>query len=271
MKRITYFSLLLIAYSCAQNVKDTTTYVLDGIQTTEYSNQYNDKGQITRSCYTTTSQYLEFSDVKSINAYDNLYIYDDSGKLIKEELYIINNGIRVLSSIDEYTKDLDIHVSFREYPDDTLSYTYRKKDIHQNVIEEFSKYNLPDHPSITVTKMQYDDQGQMGFMSTEDLITQEVIKRKYQYQTLNDTSITLVSIDDSPFLEMKEYKDIEKQAKVVVTRSLDMSTLDTVYTSANRIYSVAYDYENGYKQESIADLDSLGNWDKVENKTWRKI
>lgn len=226
-----------------------------------YTNQYTNGVLIKSDIISTTkNDYGQETDRVEV-----VYSYDEQKYLIKKESYDISEGQRNLSSIDLYSPEKDEYITFRSYPKDTASYNYKKKNSIGLVTEEFRKDNFLDYQKEVLIENQYDNAGNLTISTEKDLLNGISIIYKYDNETIQDTLITNTYENGTLLICRKKYRDKDVQIEASV-RFINNAT-DTIYTTKNRICTVAY--ENNSKIVDIIELDSLGNWAKYEYRLWK--
>jgi hypothetical protein len=261
-------ALSLLLTGCKKNIQKedvvkNDSYTLKDSWVSLYANQYGENGLIEYSKEETVSK-NEYG--QATNYSEMRYYYDNQKNLIRKETYNIYEGKEGLYSIDTYSPTVDKTVTFRNYPKDTMSYQYRKKNESGKVIEEYRKVNMPDIHSEDLSRMQYNDSERLILDISTDMTNNEVIKRTYQYRNAGDTLITSFFKNGVLVRLQKGYKS--QSADVEASIDYETQDIDTVFIAKNKTTSVMY--SNGIKLIDMEERDDSGNTTKKEHQRWER-
>lgn len=252
----------VLFFSCNnKEQKQDHNYLLTDSKISLYTNQYSNGVLIKSDIISTTKNDYGQETYRE----EVVYSYDAQKYLIKKESYDISEGQRNLSSIDLYSPEKDEYITFRSYPKDTASYNYKKKNSIGLVTEKFQKDNFLDYQKEVLIENQYDNADNLTISTEKDLLNGISIIYKYDNETIQDTLITNTYENGTLLICRKKYRDKDVQIEASV-RFIN-NARDTIYTTKNRICTVAY--ENNSKIVDIIELDSLGNWAKYEYRLWK--
>jgi len=239
-----------ISISCKKkNIEEKEDeYILLDERVFTYTNQYNDKGLITKRGVEKISL-NKFGHMDELE--EDLYFYNELDSLIRKESYIINGNQKVLNIIELYSDSLMEEICFYNYPEDTLSYGYRKKNENQQIIEEYNKLYLSTTQAENISYRQYDDLGRLSAITWIDIVENETIEQIYNYSFDADTLITTMYKNDVQTWQSKKYE--EDGTKIETSIDMISQSVDTLYSNIKENYSVKYDKDD--KVQNIEEFD----------------
>lgn len=240
-----------------------TEYYLENSRFSKYTNLYYDNGLLQKSNIETTFANEFGFDVSHS---EELFFYDNKNNLIRKETFVeIFKGDKELSSIKIYSNNTEETVMFTDFPNDTAYYSYSLKNEIGQIIEEHDCHNVFDK-EVFFRKYDYDNQGRVSIIETNNLTTGLATQKTYQYKTVKDTLITHIFENGLSAVMIKEF--MKDSTKIVVSSNFIDNGFDTLYIEKNKIKSVIY-FEN-LKMIDIEKLDNNGNILEKEYKHWRK-
>lgn len=263
IKPFIYILICSITISCKTETKqsDLVDYRFYSKTIIESNNTYDRKGRLEKVISKYTTEYAAYPNEKGVSSLEKQYYYDERDSLIKIVSYSLPS--RELESI-EYLSDSSFQsISYREYPTDTISYTFQKKDPDGNLIEGYYKTNLTDYKDEWRSYLTYED-GLLTIEESENFINKTKILRKYIYRNVDDTLFKQSFEDGNLYHEIKKYKSGDYNIEVV--KHMSKTSLDTIYYVNNKviksvsytpdgrdIFKLKYD-ERGNEIESIQEV-----------------
>lgn len=169
--------------------------------------------------------------------------------------------------IDLYSEEIEKSILFQNYPNNTISYLYRKKNEKQQIVEEYYQTNLDEFEDISISYRKYDTLGRLISDVQKNIFTKNTIAREYKYESQGDILITIGIEDGVVSRKTKEYKD--KNMVIQVTEYYTLNAIDSLYMKPNQNYSVTY--EENFKFLVIEDLDKFGNPLNIKLNNGKKI
>jgi len=271
MKPFLYIFILLLCSAC-QHTKSgdaTYNYVLSYKVINYYMNEYNDKGLLTKQTnhIRTTTPYGTMIDVS-----EEKYYYDQRDSLSEIRRYLLEqkDQSQRLTTIGIFTDSTVQTVRFFKYPNDTTSYSLRKKDKDGNIIEEYDRQTMEPDFSETRSFTTYEN-GRISSTIREDLLEKTVVKRIYKYEMKGDTLFTCVYDYNKLDFQSKKYVDVSSGITMEVSRNFDREWLyvDSVFIEKRKRRSISY-YPDGKIIDKVL-YDEHDNKIQHVSETWDRI
>lgn len=263
MKMTSYILLFITLFSCSQKQDKQEEYFISYKNISIYHNIYNSKGQLEK---VDIKKKTENEIGENIDYSQKLYYYNSCDSLIKIETYSMIGDIKELSSIEIFRNMETEDIIFRDYPNDTLFYTIRTKDMKGNLIKEYSQakelgVNNEIPPERTVMNREYNLDNLCILSVRKDLINNTKSKQTFKYDINNDTLFTHIYENDKLSVHTKKYDT--KEYTIEVTEYYDSGSIDSLfYKNDKEVYWVSR--QEGIKRESFFEYDSHGNITKSE-------
>lgn len=267
-----WLALFFIIVVCVGTIScnKQPTYYLSYKAVTESNNIYNEAGRLEKVMIKRVSSnpYGRGSDYN-----EDWYYYDSRDSLVEIKSYSIylETNSKKISRIAYFTDSTYKYILYREYPNDTMFYTFQKKDRNGNIIEEHSKDRILDIESDKIeiaearVSHQYDKDGRLMSSIEKDIIENTDLYMHFKYYSSNDTTYTNSYEKDILVRTSKKYK--AKDVVVEVSESVSPYYVDSIFhISKNRIRSVSYDGIS--KRMDEFDYDEKGNEIKSIYEVW---
>lgn len=173
-----------------------------------YTNHYNPEGKLMR---VDIEEINLFMGEESKSRKEEIYSYNDSGKLIEKVTYELYDQDREMILFNKYLDNSEEYIEFNGK--DTISYKSTIYDNNKNIIQitDFS-YDINDFTGQKeliesyITYNLYDDNNKLIKKREQNLLTNKENITEYLYKTAQDTLIQIEMGNDSkPFRTLKTF------------------------------------------------------------------